>query len=121
MSNLRVGTLSNIAGTGSPDIVGGELARARLNLNGTGTIAARDSFNCSSFVDNAVGDYTASFAVAFPAADWSAASAGWGGSILSVSGAAAPTAGAMRLYAAVNGGAALDPDYVRAVAFGDKP
>lgn len=70
MSTLRANTLANVAGTGSPDIVGGELSRARFNLNGTGTIAARDSYNVSSFVDNGVGDYTANFGVAMPTADY---------------------------------------------------
>ena len=36
-------------------------AKAWVNLNGTGTIAARDSFNTSSFTDNGTSDYTTSF------------------------------------------------------------
>lgn len=70
MSTMRANTLSNIAGTGSPDITGGELSRARYNLNGTGTIAARDSFNIGSFTDNGTGDYTATFSTAMPNADY---------------------------------------------------
>ena len=31
------------------------------NLNGTGTIAARDSFNIASYTDNGTGDYTHTF------------------------------------------------------------
>jgi hypothetical protein len=34
------------------------LAKAWINFNGTGTIAARDSFNHSSLTDNGTGDYT---------------------------------------------------------------
>lgn len=71
MSQVRTNTLSNTAGTGSPDIVGGELSRARFNLNGTGTIAARDDFNIASYVDNGVGDYTSNFTTAFPNANYS--------------------------------------------------
>lgn len=70
MSTLRAGTLSNVAGTGSPEITAGELSRARFNLNGTGTIAARDSFNIASFTDFGVGSYTATFSTAFPNANY---------------------------------------------------
>jgi len=37
------------------------LAKAWLNLDGTGTIAARDSFNTTSLVDNSTGNYSYSF------------------------------------------------------------
>lgn len=70
MSNANVDTLSDRTGTKSPTITGGELCRARFNLNGTGTIADRDSFNISSFVDNATGDYTSNFSTAFPNANY---------------------------------------------------
>lgn len=36
-------------------------AKAWANLNGTGTIALRDSFNISSVTDNGTGDYTFSY------------------------------------------------------------
>ena len=70
MSNWRVDNISDRAGTGSPNIVGGELCRARSNLNGTGTIAPRDDFNVASYVDNGVGDYTFNFSTAFPNANY---------------------------------------------------
>ena len=76
MSTIRAATLSNIAGTGSPVITGGELSRGRYNLNGTGTIAARDSFNIASFTDNGTGDYTSTFSTAFPNADYSVSGIG---------------------------------------------
>jgi hypothetical protein len=40
------------------------VAKAWANLNGTGTIALRDSLNVSSVVDNGTGDYTFNFASA---------------------------------------------------------
>ena len=46
-------------------------AKAWVNFNGTGTIAARDSFNVSSLTDNGTGDYTVNFSSAFGAADYS--------------------------------------------------
>lgn len=66
MSTMRANTIANVAGTGSPDIVGGELCRARYLLTGTGTIAIADSFNISSAVDNGTGDYTFNFSTVFP-------------------------------------------------------
>ena len=37
------------------------LAKFWVNFNGTGTIAARDSFNLSGLTDNGTGNYTTSF------------------------------------------------------------
>lgn len=51
MSNLNV---TNVNGS---DAEAGK-AKAWANLDGTGTIAMRGSFNVSSVVDNGVGDYT---------------------------------------------------------------
>jgi len=47
------------------------LVKAWLSLNGTGTIATRDSFNVSSVTDNATGDYTMTFATPMPNANYS--------------------------------------------------
>ncbi|KFC74500.1 hypothetical protein FG93_01086 [Bosea sp. LC85] len=124
MSNLRVGTLSNIAGTGSPDIVGGELCRARFNLNGIGTIAANDSFNVSSFLDNGLGDYTANWQVAFPNGSYSFGFGGQDSSTMSIMCGkigVSPSANAFR-FATAN--ASLNPADVliaTATTFGDKP
>jgi len=41
------------------------LAKAWINFNGTGTPAARDSFNCSIQTDEGTGDYSLSFTSAF--------------------------------------------------------
>lgn len=46
-------------------------AKAWLNMNGTGTIAQRDSFNVSSITDNGTGNYTMTFAIAQPSANYS--------------------------------------------------
>ena len=46
------------------------LAKAWVNFNGTGTIAARDSFNHSSLTDNANGDYTNTIASAMGNANY---------------------------------------------------
>lgn len=59
MSTLRVNTIQNSGGTGSPEING--LARAWVNFNGTGTVAIRQGLNVSSITDNGTGDYTVNF------------------------------------------------------------
>ena len=62
MSTLRVNTIQNVAGSGTPAING--LAKAWVNFNGTGTVAIRASSNISSITDNGVGDYTLNFTTA---------------------------------------------------------
>ena len=39
----------------------GQLAKAWVNFDGTGTVAIRDDFNISSIIDNGTGDYTVNF------------------------------------------------------------
>jgi hypothetical protein len=46
-------------------------AKAWVNFNGAGTIAARDSFNVSSLTDNGTGIYTINYSNAFASADYS--------------------------------------------------
>jgi hypothetical protein len=59
MSTLRVNTIQDSAGSGSPAING--LAKAWVNFNGTGTVAIRASLNVSSITDNGTGTYTVNF------------------------------------------------------------
>jgi hypothetical protein len=47
------------------------IAKAWVNFNGNPTIAIRDSFNVSSMVRNATGDYTVNFTTAMPNANYS--------------------------------------------------
>ena len=72
MSSLKVDNITgrgNAGFTGSVESEGGNtttdlqqgLVKAWINLNGTGTIATRDSFNISGTTDNGTGDY--SFAI----------------------------------------------------------
>lgn len=50
----------------SPGLVAGQLCRAWVNFNGTGTVAIRASGNVSSITDNGTGDYTVNFTTAMP-------------------------------------------------------
>jgi hypothetical protein len=70
MSTLRVNTIQNSGGTGSPAING--LAAAWVNFNGSGTVAIRGSSNISSITDNGTGRYTANFTTALPNANYAA-------------------------------------------------
>jgi len=48
----------------------GQLCRAWVNFNGTGTPAIRAAFNVSSITDNGTGDYTVNFTNALPDANY---------------------------------------------------
>ena len=126
MSTIRTATLANLAGTDSPDIAGGELARARFNLNGAGTIAARDSFNVSSYVDNGLGDYSSNWAVAFPNANYTVNSNAAAGSETPTSSVRALIAtsvvvGSVRNIGIIQTNSATDYTYCFVTVFGDKP
>lgn len=70
MSTLTVTTLSNgSVSVPTATVVNGS-AKAWVNFDGTGTIAARDSFNLSSLTDNGTGDYTVNFTTAMPDANY---------------------------------------------------
>ena len=63
MSTLAVGTIKSISSAApvfqnTSGTEKGQLCKAWINFNGTGTIAIRDSFNVSSITDNGQGDYT---------------------------------------------------------------
>jgi hypothetical protein len=62
-SELRVNTLKDASGNNSvaTSYVAQGSAKAWVNFNGTGTIAARDSNNVSSLTDNGTSDYRTTF------------------------------------------------------------
>lgn len=79
MSTLQFDTLKSADGGNSiaqATIFSGT-AKAWSNLDGTGTIAERDSLNVSGYTDNGTGDYTFSYSNAFGAADYAVMQ--WGG------------------------------------------
>ena len=61
MSEIRANTISDAAGTGPVTLTKQSAAKAWVNFDGTGTIAARDSLNVSSLTDNGTGDYLISY------------------------------------------------------------
>ncbi len=68
-STIRVDNFGPSAGGTTYSARG--IAKAWVNFNGTGTIAARDSENVSSLTDNGEGDYTVNFTNVFSAGDYS--------------------------------------------------
>ena len=76
MSTLNVSNITDGTTTvGTSYVVNGS-AKAWVNFNGTGTIAARDSFNLSSLTDNGTGDYTHNFSSAMTNSNFSTATDG---------------------------------------------
>ena len=71
MATLKTNTLTGTSTAGSIAVTGEGnstttnlqqgLCKAWINFNGTGTIAARDSFNFSGLTDNGTGDATVTF------------------------------------------------------------
>jgi len=80
MSTIKVGTLlaANGSTTTQPSIPALEtrMAKAWVNIDGTGTIAIRGSYNVSSVADNGTGRYTANFATALPNTNYIGISSG---------------------------------------------
>jgi|TARA_B100000035_G_scaffold89058_1_gene74976 hypothetical protein len=66
MSTVKAANLQN-TGSGAPTFKNssgteiGQLCKAWVNFNGTGTVAIRDSFNVGSITDHAVGEYQINF------------------------------------------------------------
>lgn len=58
MSTAAFTTLSASGGTVPTETLRRGSSKSWMNLNGTGTIAIRDSFNVSSATDGGVGNYT---------------------------------------------------------------
>lgn len=73
-SNVKMANTSTYVSDGgnvSQNTVQG-LAKSWLNMNGTGTVAIRDSLNTSSITDNSTGNYTQNINNDFSAATYSA-------------------------------------------------
>lgn len=62
MSTLKVTNLSGLTGSSTDAMQG--LAKAWNSIDGTGTLAIRDSFNVASVSDDGTGDYRTTFASA---------------------------------------------------------
>jgi len=75
MSTLAVGTIKSISSAApvfqnTSGTEKGQLCKAWVNFNGTGTVAMRDNFNVSSITDSGTGVYTANFTTAMANANY---------------------------------------------------
>ena len=70
MSTLKADTIQSTSG-GAATLTKQSAAKAWVNFNGTGTIAARDSFNLSSLTDNGTGDISVNFSSSMSNDDYS--------------------------------------------------
>ena len=75
MSTLEVSNLNDGTTTVATTFVTNGSAKAWVNFNGTGTIAARDSFNVASLTDSSTGNYVINFSNNFANANFSAVAA----------------------------------------------
>ena len=64
MSEIRVTTVSDTAGTGPVTLTKQSAAKSWCSFNGTSTVAIRGSFNTSSITDRGTGAYTQNFSSA---------------------------------------------------------
>tara|TARA_R110002050_G_scaffold1834_1_gene11659 strand:- start:58 stop:459 length:402 start_codon:yes stop_codon:yes gene_type:complete len=72
LGKIKADTLEHsTAGSLDTSYVVNGSAKAWLSLNGTGTIAIRDSFNVSGVSDGGTGNYTTSFTTSFNNANYS--------------------------------------------------
>ena len=119
MSTIRVDNFGPSAGGTTYSARG--IAKAWVNFNGTGTIAARDSENVSSLTDNGTGVYAVNLANAFGAADFavSATSANGVSFTFCSSPVETPAAGIIRLYTSGSTIALADVSTVSVLAHGD--
>lgn len=117
MSEIRATTISNLAGTGPATLTKQSAAKAWANFNGTGTIAARDSFNVSSLTDNGVGNYNVNFTNAFDASEYCGVDGITGGG--TATSVAAPTSASSFQHVTYAGGTLTDNSRVMGSHFGD--
>jgi hypothetical protein len=61
----------------TPSLVAGQLCRAWVNFNGTGTVAIRASYNVSSITDNGTGNYNINMTTALADANYCVAMSCW--------------------------------------------
>lgn len=91
----------------------GQLCKAWVNFNGTGTVAIRAAYNVSSITDNGTGDYTVNFTTALADANYAATFAGgdaFFGSVITIAHLAANTTTTCRVRIASNASPASDSD-----------
>lgn len=116
MSTLSVSNITDGTTTvGTSYVVNGS-AKAWVNFNGTGTIAARNSLNLSSLTDNGTGQYQVDYTNSFSDVDYSVAGVA-SGALTDVGGTVSASVTGRRSYN--DAGTYTDPTYYYHTAHGD--
>ena len=126
MSTLKADTIQSTGG-GAATLTKQEAAKAYVLFNGTGTVATRKTFNCSSVTDNDTGDYRPNWTSVFDSANYintgscigsPETSSGTLGELLG-SGDTGFAAGSVDLSTRNASGTRFDVSYVHLISFGD--
>lgn len=126
MSTLKADTIQSTSG-GAATLTKQEAAKAYVLFNGTGTVATRKTFNCSSVTDNDTGDYRPNWTSVFDSANYintgscigsPETSSGTLGELLG-SGDTGFAAGSVDLSTRNASGTRFDVSYVHLISFGD--
>ena len=131
-SQLKVDTITGVTTAGSIAVTGEGnstttnlqqgLAKAWVSLNGTGTVAIRDSFNTASITDIGTATYSSTFSSAMSNALYSGGSHVIGlsnGDLVATGEATAPTTTAFRVGCRTTGNSQVDPEYAMTNIHGD--
>lgn len=119
MSQIKINSIANVAGSASTDVLNviNGSAKAWVNFNGTGTVAIRAGYNVSSITDNAAGDYTANFTNALADANYSAVASATQQGTATHGFLAAYAAGSVRIQTQRSGVGAYDESIVSVAVF----
>ena len=127
-SILRVNTLTDASSNNSTAMstINQGTAKAWVNLNGTGTIATRDSFNVSSLSDTATGEHEVTLSNALTDTNYATSNASAGGNPLTSSNynrvmesVGSATNKLDCITYAPNNGTIVDISHIQIVAHGD--
>jgi hypothetical protein len=119
------GQISGTATSVDADYLAYGSAKSWINFNGTGTIAARDSFNSASLTDHGTSDYTHTITTAMSNANFSAHATGDVGTVgdfavaCTYDSTRARTTTTISIRIGTTGGAAADTDVASITINGD--
>ena len=126
-SELKVDKFTGVTTAGSIDVTGEGnstttnlqqgLAKSWINLNGTGTIAERDSFNISGITDNGTGQTTVAINNDHANSNYNVSSSSNQGGFLTPNGTR--TASQYRIDVSNHSGTATDGEYTGGTTHGD--
>jgi len=126
-SVLNVDSIAAKDGTSPVTLTKQEAAKAYVLFNGTGTVAIRKSFNCSSVTDNDTGDYRPNWTNVFDSVNYINTGSCIGSpetssgtlAVLLGSGDTGFAAGSVDLSTRNASGSRFDVSYVHLISFGD--